>query len=321
MKTILTGIQSSGHPHIGNYFGAIKPIIDFSKQRNNKTILFVADIHSMTTIRDASVRRNNVYSALATFLALGFDLERNILFRQSDVPQVCELQFYLSCFTPYTMLTGAHSFRDKSENLSDVNTGLFTYPVLMAADILLYGTDLVPVGKDQKQHLEMTRDIAQKFNSQYGHYMTVPESYMIPDQMIVPGIDGRKMSKSYDNYLSPFDDEKVLRKKIMRIVTDSAGVNDPKNPDTCNVFKLYSLFADESEKAVMVKKYESGIMYSVAKNELFEKMMDHFGKARVEYSKIITDRKYMDGVLEVGRGKAMSIAVPRMKTLREVMGF
>lgn len=320
MKTILTGIQSSGKPHLGNYFGAIKPILDFPK-RENRTILFIADIHSMTTIKDAKVRKDNIYSALATFLALGFDYRRNILFKQSDVPQVCELQFYLSCMTPYTMLTGAHSFKDKSENLSDINVGLFTYPVLMAADILLYDADLIPVGKDQKQHLEMTRDIATKFNNQYGHYFTVPESFIIENQMIVPGIDGRKMSKSYDNCIDPFSDEKTLRKTINRIVTNSAGIHDPKDYENCNVFKIYSLFSDETEIEVMKSRYRDGIMYSEAKSALFEKIMEHFEKPRIEYDKIIKDKTYLDGVLKIGSEKASGIASKKMGVIKSILGF
>lgn len=319
-KIILTGIQSSGKPHLGNYFGAIKPIMDFSKS-SNKTILFIADIHSLTTIKDAKLRQENIYSVLTTFLSLGFDFNKNILFKQSDVSEVCELQFYLSCFTPYTMLTGAHSFKDKSENLSDVNAGLFTYPVLMAADILMYDADLIPVGKDQKQHLEMTRDIAIKFNNQYGHYMTVPESFTVENQMIIPGIDGRKMSKSYNNYIDPFEDEKKLRKTINRIVTNSVGINHPKDHTTCNVFQLFSLFATESEKDEMIKRYQNGIMYSEAKTALFEKIMDEFAKPRLEYNKIINDKKFLEEVLLIGKIKAKQIANQKMKTIKEILGF
>lgn len=319
MQTILTGVQSSGKPHIGNYFGAIKPIIDFSKQQN-KTILFIADIHSLTTIKDPKIRQSNIYSVLATFLSLGFDYKENLLFKQSDIPQVCELQFYLNCFTPYTMLLGAHSFKDKSDNLNDVNVGLFTYPTLMAADILMYDADIVPVGKDQKQHLEMTRDIAIKFNNQYGQYLNVPSSHIIESQMIVPGIDGRKMSKSYGNYIDPFADEKSLRKTINRIVTNSAGVNDPKDVN-CTVFQLYSLFATESERLDMISRYQNGIMYSEAKNALFEKIMSEFETPRKEYNRIINDKSFMDYVLRIGREKAQPIAERKVKILKSVMGF
>lgn len=321
MKTILTGIQSSGRPHLGNYFGAIKPIIDFSKNRKNRTILFIADIHSLTTIKDAKERQENIYATLATFLSCGFDFESNILFKQSDVPQVCELQFYLSCFTPFTMLTGAHSFKDKSENLSDINCGLFTYPVLMASDILMYDADLVPVGKDQKQHLEMTRDIAIKFNNTYGHYLNVPESFTIDNQMIIPGIDGRKMSKSYGNIIDPFAEENKLRKTINRIVTNSAGVNDPKDHTNCNVFQLFSLFASDSEIQVMVDKYQRGIMYSEAKTMLFEKIMEEFEKPRTEYNKIINDKDYLNSVMGIGAEKANQIASKKIKTIKEVIGL
>jgi tryptophanyl-tRNA synthetase len=319
-NVILTGVQSSGHPHLGNYFGAIKPVIDFSKGQD-KTILFIADIHSLTSIKNAQERKDNIYSALATFLSLGFDFKKNILFKQSDVAEVCELQFYLSCFTPYSMLTGAHSFKDKSDNLSDVNLGLFTYPVLMAADILMYDADLVPVGKDQKQHLEMTRDIATKFNNQYGDYFTVPDGFFVENQMIIPGIDGRKMSKSYNNYIDPFDTEKKLRKTINRIVTNSAGINDPKDPTTCNVFQLYSLFATDVEKTEMIEKYQNGIMYSEAKTALFEKIMDEFKTSREEYNKIISDKPYLDFVLNIGKEKASEIASRKMKMVKNILGF
>lgn len=320
MKTILTGIQSSGKPHLGNYFGAIKPIIDFSKGQD-KTILFIADIHSLTSIKNAQERKDNIYSALATFLSLGFDYKSNILFKQSDVAEVCELQFYLSCFTPYSMLTGAHSFKDKSDNLSDVNLGLFTYPVLMAADILMYDADLVPVGKDQKQHLEITRDIASKFNNQYGKYFNVPDGFFVENQMIVPGIDGRKMSKSYNNYIDPFDTEKNLRKTVNRIITNSAGVNDPKDPTTCNVFQLYSLFATDVEKNEMIEKYQSGVMYSEAKTALFEKIMDEFKTSREEYNRIISDKHYLDFVLNIGKEKASEIATRKIKMIKNILGF
>lgn len=320
MKNIITGIQSSGKPHIGNYFGAIKPIIDFSKGED-KTILFIADIHSLTTIKDAKTRQENIYSALATFLSLGFDYNKNILFKQSDVAEVCELQFYLSCFTPYTMLTGAHSFKDKSDNLSDINVGLFTYPVLMASDILLYDADLVPVGKDQKQHLEMTRDIASKFNNQYGKIFTIPESFTVENQMIVPGIDGRKMSKSYNNYIDPFEDERKLKKVINRIVTNSAGVNEPKDHTDCNVFKLYTLFSNQSEQEEMIRLYQSGIMYSQVKTILFDKIMDEFQTPREEYNRIITDKEYMDKVLMIGKHKASDIASKKLKHIKTILGF
>ncbi len=319
-KIILTGVQSSGKPHLGNYFGAIKPVINFSKG-NDKTILFIADIHSLTTIKDAKIRRDNIYSTLSTFLSLGFDFNKNILFKQSDVTEVCELQFYLNCFTPYTMLTGAHSFRDKSENLSDINVGLFTYPTLMAADILMYDADLVPVGKDQKQHLEMTRDISTKFNNQYGKVLTIPEGFYVESQMIVPGIDGRKMSKSYNNYIDPFDSENSLRKTVMRIVTNSAGVNDPKDHTTCNVFKLYSLFSTEVEQADMINRYKSGIMYSKVKQELFDKIMYEFKTPREEYDRIISDRTYLDSVLEIGKNKAKEISTKKIQLIKEILGF
>jgi tryptophanyl-tRNA synthetase len=320
MKNILTGIQSSGRIHIGNYFGSIKPILNLSKS-SDRTILFIADIHSLTTIKSGVERKDNVYSAAATFISLGFDYKKNVLFKQSDVSSVCELQFYLNCFTPYSMLSNAHSFKDKSSNLSDVNVGLFTYPTLMAADILMYDANIVPVGKDQKQHLEMTRDIAIKFNNQYGDFLTVPDGFYVENQMIIPGIDGRKMSKSYNNYIDPFDSEKKLRKSINRIVTNSAGVNDPKDHNNCNVFNLYILFSSESEQKSMIEKYQSGIMYSEAKDALFEKVMEEFRTSRIEYDKIIQDRHYLDFILNIGKEKASEIASRKIKMLRDILGF
>jgi len=321
MKTILTAITPSGHPHIGNYFGAIKPAIEFNNDEKNKTIVFIADIHSLTSLKDASIRKNNIYSVLASFIALGFDYDKNILFKQSDVSYHGEMMFYLSCSTPYTLLTGSHAFKEKSESLPDVNVGLFTYPVLMASDILLYDTDFVPVGKDQKQHMEITRDIAQKFNNDYGKVFKLPESYVIESQMIVPGIDGRKMSKSYNNYIDPFENEKKLRKTINRIVTDSKTPDEPKDPVKCNVYKLYSLFASEDEKIEMINKYYSGISYSEVKSKLFEKVMDHFSKSRVEYDKIINDYSFMDEVLKIGKDKAQSIASKKIEQVKIKMGL
>lgn len=236
MARILTGIQSSGVPHLGNLLGAIIPAIEISKDSNNESFFFIADLHSLTTLKDAEARKENVYSVAAAWLAFGFNTQKNIFYRQSDIPEVCELTWYLNCFTPYPMLANAHSFKDKASNLADVNAGLFDYPVLMAADILLYDAEVVPVGKDQQQHLEMTRDIAGTFNRIVGDTLVVPGAKISEEVMTVPGTDGRKMSKSYNNYINIFLPDKELRKQVMGIVTDSTPLEEPKNPNTCNVF-------------------------------------------------------------------------------------
>ena len=268
-KTILTGIQPTGKLHIGNYLGAIKPTIELSK--TNKTILFIADIHSLTTIHEAKIRQENTYSLLSSLIALGYDFKENILFKQSDVPEVCELMYYLSCLTPTNTLDKAHAFKDKIKN-HEANTGLYTYPILMAADILLYGADLIPVGNDQMQHLEIARTLANKFNVMYGNTFNVPKPYIMEKTQTVVGTDGRKMSKSYNNTINPFDSPENLKKVIYKIPTSSAGVDDPKDPDTCNVFKLLSHFSFESEMQDMRKKYESGVSYSEVKKLLLEKI-------------------------------------------------
>ena len=258
MARILTGITPTGVPHLGNILGAIAPAIELSKKKENDSFLFIADLHSLISIKDASARRDNTYSVAAAWLAFGFDTEKNTFYRQSDIPEVCELTWYLNCFTPYPMLANAHSFKEKSERLSDVNAGLFIYPVLMAADIILYEANFVPVGKDQKQHLEMTRDMATAFNNKYGETLVLPEALMDERVMLVPGTDGQKMSKSYNNYINPFLPEKDLKKVVMNIVTDATPLESPKNPDTCNVFKLYALLGNDSQVKEMRGNYLKG---------------------------------------------------------------
>ena len=255
MARILTGIQSSGKPHLGNILGAIKPSVQLSKDSDNQSLFFIADLHSLINIKDSKVRNENTLAIAASWIAMGFDYDKNYFYRQSKITEVCELAWYLNCFTPYPMLSNSHSFKDKSDNLSDINSGLFTYPVLMAADILLYDSDIVPVGKDQKQHLEITRDIAKSFNHNYGDTFIIPESKIDKNVQTIPGTDGRKMSKTYDNTIDIFADEKSLKKQIMTIVTDSKGLEDKKNPDSCNVFNIFKLIASESETEKMRKKY------------------------------------------------------------------
>ena len=282
MARILTGIQSTNIPHLGNILGAMLPAIEMSNTGTNQSLYFIADLHSLTSVKDAEFRRNSTQAAAAAWIALGFDTDKNILYRQSDVPQVTELTWYLSCYTPFPMLANAHSFKDKSNRLSDVNTGLFTYPVLMAADILLYDANIVPVGKDQLQHLEITRDIASSFNHLYGDTFVIPEAKIEENVMIVPGIDGQKMSKSYNNFINIFLPEKELKKVVMSIITDSTPLEQPKNPDTCNVFNLYKLVAGSDQTANLRARYLAGNFgYGHAKNALLEVLLEKFAAARV----------------------------------------
>ena len=319
MARILTGIQSSGKPHLGNILGAIQPAIALSQSqdaegRANESFFFIADLHSLTTIKDAATRADNVNAVAAARLAFGFDPERNLLYRQSQIPEVCELTWYRNCFTPYPMLANAHSFKDKADRLSDVNAGLFTYPVLMAADIILYDADVVPVGKDQQQHLEMTRDIASSFNHRYGDTFVLPEARIDETRMTVPGTDGQKMSKSYGNIIDVFLADKPLRKQIMGIVTDSTPLEDPKDPDTDTVFALYRLLADEAQIAEMRRNYEGGgYGYGHAKQALFELVRDTFAEARERYNHYMDNLPELHRELEQGEARAREIA-------REVLG-
>lgn len=322
MSRILTGIQSSGIPHLGNILGAIMPAIELSKKSENESFFFIADLHSLTTIKDAAVRKHNVYSVAATWLAFGFDTEKNYFYRQSDVKEVTELTWYLSCFTPFPMLANAHSFKDKSDKLSDVNAGLFTYPVLMACDILLYDANFVPVGKDQMQHLEMTRDIAESFNHRYGETFVVPEGKVDENVMIVPGTDGQKMSKSYNNFIDIFLPDKELKKVVLSIVTDSTPLEQPKNPDTCNVFALYKLVASPSQVEEMRQNYlRGGYGYGHAKTALFEVIIQSFEKERKQYNEYMSNPAELEKQLKAGADKARKIAVKTMERVREKIGF
>lgn len=325
MARILTGIQSSGangEVHLGNILGAIVPGIELSQKDDNEAFFFIADLHSLTTVKDAKVRQENVYAVAAAWLAFGFDTKKHVFYRQSDVPEVCELTWYMNCFTPYPMLANAHSFKDKANQLSDVNAGLFDYPVLMACDIILYDANFVPVGKDQKQHLEMTRDLANSFNHKYGETFVVPEPLIDERVMVVPGTDGRKMSKSYNNYINIFLPEKQLRKVIMKIETDSTPMEDPKNPDTCNVFALYSLLGSEEEIAEMRKNYNGGNYgYGHAKQALFELIIAKYQTERSRYFELMDDKSAIDQLLAEGAIKAKKVAQPVLKRVREKLGF
>jgi tryptophanyl-tRNA synthetase len=322
MARILTGIQSSGKPHLGNLLGAIIPAIELSQQPGNDSFFFIADLHSLTTIKDAETRTNNVRAVAAAWLAFGFDIEKNYLYRQSRIPEVCELTWYLNCFTPFPMLANAHSFKDKSEKLSDVNAGLFTYPVLMTADIILYDANYVPVGKDQRQHLEMARDIATNFNNLYGDTFVVPEARISEELMTIPGTDGQKMSKSYGNILDIFLPDKELRKQVMSIVTDSTPMEAPKNPDVDNVYAIYSLLGSDEQKATLRNKYLAGNFgYGHAKQELYELIVEKYKKEREAYNFYISNPAEIDKKLEQGEAKARVIANEVLGRTRKKLGF
>ncbi len=322
MARILTGIQSSGRPHLGNLLGAIIPAIKLSQQAGNESFFFIADLHSMTSIKDATTRINNVNAVAAAWLAFGFDIEKNLLYRQSRIPEVCELTWYLNCMTPFPMLANAHSFKDKSEKLADVNAGLFTYPVLMTADIILYNANLVPVGKDQKQHLEMARDLATAFNNQYGETFVVPEARIEESVMTIPGTDGQKMSKSYGNIIDIFLPEKELRKQVMSIVTDSTPMEAPKNPDTDNVFAIYSLVANADQSEAMRAKYLAGHYgYGHAKQELFELLLSKYAQEREAFNFYMSNLPELNKKLAQGEDKARVIAQEVLARVRQKLGF
>lgn len=322
MARILTGIQSSGRPHLGNLLGAIIPAIELSKQSGNESLFFIADLHSLTSIKDAATRIQNTQAVAAAWLAFGFDVNKNYFYRQSRIPEVCELAWYLNCITPFPMLANAHSFKDKSERLADVNAGLFTYPVLMAADILLYDANFVPVGKDQRQHLEMARDIATTFNGLFGETFVVPEAKIEEAVMTIPGIDGQKMSKSYGNIIDIFLPEKQLRKQIMSIVTDSTPMESPKNPDTDNVFAIYSLLANSEQKEELRKKYLAGNFgYGHAKQELYELILDKYSKEREIYNHYLSHPDELENKLKQGEDKARVIANEVLDRVRKKIGY
>lgn len=322
MARILTGIQSSGKPHLGNLLGAIIPAIRLSQQPGNESFFFIADLHSLTSIKDARQRVANVQAVAAAWLAFGFDVEKNLLYRQSRIPEVCELAWYLNCFTPFPMLANAHSFKDKADRLADVNAGLFTYPVLMTADIVLYDADFVPVGKDQRQHLEMARDIAGAFNQQYGDTFVLPEAKIEEEVMTVPGTDGQKMSKSYGNIIDIFLPDKELRKQVLSIVTDSTPLEAPKNPDTDNVFAIYKLLATPEQTAALRHKYLAGNFgYGHAKQELFDLILQKFQKEREAYHHYITNLPELEKKLIQSEKKAAEIARDVLARVRGKLGY
>ncbi|MBT8184670.1 MAG: tryptophan--tRNA ligase [Eudoraea sp.] len=322
MARILTGIQSTGTPHLGNVLGAIIPAIAMAKDPENESYLFIADMHSLTQIKDGETLRKNTYATAAAWLAFGLDPEKTVFYRQSDVPQVAELAWYLSCFFPYQRLTLAHSFKDKADRLEDINAGLFAYPMLMAADILLYDANIVPVGKDQLQHLEMTRDVASRFHALMGETFVLPEAQVQKDTMYVPGTDGEKMSKSKGNLISLFQADKPLRKQIMGIVTDSTPMEEPKDPDNDNVYALYRLLASDDEVDQMRKNYSNGNYgYGHAKQALYELILEKFGPSREKFNYYMEHLNEVDDALAIGAAKAKKVADEVLARVRAKVGY
>ncbi len=322
MARILTGVQSTGTPHLGNLLGAILPAVEMANKPENDSFLFIADLHSITQIKDGATLRANTYSVAATWLACGLDINKVVFYRQSDVPQTAELSWYLSCFFPYQRLTLAHSFKDKADRLDDVNAGLFTYPMLMAADILLYDAQFVPVGKDQLQHIEITRDVASRFNHQMGETFVLPEAVTGEETKIIPGTDGEKMSKSRNNFINIFVEDKPLRKQVMSIETDSTPLEEPKNPDTCNVFALYKLLATTEQTEAMRANYLGGNYgYGHAKQALFELIVEKFKTEREKYAYYMNNLSEVDALLKAGATKAATVANEVLGRVRIKLGY
>ncbi|SDG37850.1 tryptophan--tRNA ligase [Psychroflexus sediminis] len=322
MSRILTGVQSTGVPHLGNLLGAIIPAIQLANSPKNESFLFIANLHSLTQIKDAEVLKENTYATAATWLAFGLDVEKTTFYRQSDVPQVTELTWYLNCMFPYQRLTLAHSFKDKADRLSDVNAGLFTYPMLMAADILLYDAEFIPVGKDQLQHIEMTRDVAERFHAQYGETFVLPEAKLSESSKYVPGTDGAKMSKSKGNTINLFQTDKKLRKQIMQIETDSTPLEAPKDPGTCNVFQIYKLIGTETQVADLKSRYlAGGFGYGHAKQALFELIRDTYQKEREQFEYFMNNKPEIDRLLGIGADKAKGVADEVLNRVRVKLGY
>lgn len=322
MARVLTGVQSTGTPHLGNILGAILPAIEMANSKEHDSLLFIADLHSLTQIKEGEELRENTYQVAATWLAFGLNPENTIFYRQSDIPEVAELMWYLMCYFPYQRLTLAHSFKDKADRLSDVNSGLFSYPMLMAADIILYDAELVPVGKDQAQHLEMTRDVAARVNAQIGDTLVEPEGLFQEETMLIPGTDGEKMSKSRNNFINIFLPEKKLRKQVMKIATDSKELEDVKDPETCNVFALYKLVATDLQIEEMRANYlAGGFGYGHAKQALYEVILEKFAVQREKFNYYLDNKSELDNALQIGADKARLIAQATLKRLRSKIGY
>ncbi|MFT7612469.1 MAG: tryptophanyl-tRNA synthetase [Parvicellaceae bacterium] len=323
MARILTGIQSTGVPHLGNLLGAIIPAIEMANDPSNDSFLFIADLHSLTQIKDGALLRENTYSVAATWLAFGLDPEKTVFYRQSDVPEVTELTWYLNCFFPFSRLQLAHSFKDKSDRLEDVNGGLFTYPMLMAADIVLYDAEQVPVGKDQVQHVEMSRDVASRFNNATNtKTLVLPEAILQKETMLVPGTDGEKMSKSRDNFINIFLPEKQLRKSInKKVVTDDSALEDPKEADGTAVFELYKLVSPEKADELKAKLAAGGYGWGHAKLDLTNAILEKFSTEREKFNYYMENRSELDEVLAIGAEKARAVATATLKRVRGVVGY
>ena len=321
MPRILTGIQATGTPHLGNLLGAIIPAIELSKKSDTESFLFIANLHSLTQIKNAKDLKQNTYEIAAAWLACGLNTEKTFFYRQSDIPEVTELSWYLSCFYPFQRLTLAHSFKDKADRLDDVNAGLFTYPVLMAADILLYDAEIVPVGKDQLQHLEMARDMGARFNNQMGEIFVLPKAELQEDTKYVPGIDGQKMSKSRGNIINIFLPEKDLKKQIMSIETDSKTLEEPKNPETDKIFGIYKLIANTDESKILKDKYLAGNFgYGHAKNELLTIILEKYSKERELFAYYMNNLPELEVKLQEGAAKTKKIAAETLKRVRDSLG-
>ena len=322
MARILTGVQSTGTPHLGNLLGAVLPAIAMAEEAENESFLFIADLHSLTQIKDGATLKQHTFNTAAAWLACGLDADKTVFYKQSDVSEVTELAWYLNCFYPYQRLTLAHSFKDKADRLQDVNAGLFNYPMLMAADILLYDADIVPVGKDQLQHLEMTRDVGARFNSQQGETFVLPQAKIQDSTQYVPGTDGGKMSKSKNNIIDVFLTEKKLRKQIMGIKTDSTPLEDPKDPDKCNVFALYSLLAQPEQIEALRQQYTAGGMgYGHAKQALFELVLITFEEPRKRFDYYQANPAEVTIALTKGAKKAREIAHEVLLRVRNKIGY
>lgn len=322
MARILTGTQSTGTPHLGNLLGAIIPAIDMSNKPENEAFLFIADLHSFTQIKDPNELKQNTLSTAAVWLSFGVDTSKTIFYRQSQIPEVTELMWYLLCLFPYSRLSLAHGFKDKADRLNDVNGGLFTYPMLMAADILIYDAEYVPVGKDQEQHLEFTRDVASRFHAQFGETFVMPEGLFNEETKIIPGTDGQKMSKSRNNYINIFLPDKQMRKQIMSIQTDSKELEDPKDPETCNVFALYRLLADQDAVETMATQYRAGgYGYGHAKQALFELIVEKYKTQREKYWYLMEHPDEIVATLAIGEQKAREYAKVVLSRVRNTIGY
>ena len=321
-KRILTGIQSTGIPHLGNILGAIIPAINFSKKDNVETYLFIADFHSLTQIKDSKALKQNTLFTASAWLACGLNPSHTIFYRQSDVPQVTELAWYLSCFFPYNRLTLAHSFKDKKDRLKDVNSGLFNYQMLLAADILLYDAEIVPVGKDQLQHLEITRNVANRFHNIFGETFILPNEYLQEESKLITGTDGEKMSKSKNNIINIFASENELKKQIKSIETDSKELESPKEWRTCNLYNIYKLIADENQIHTMKSKYEAGgYVYGNAKNDLFQLIVEKYSEERKKFNHYISNPNEVEEILVKGAEKASITADNVLSRVRKKLGY